>query len=381
MDREKRQSNLELMRIILLLAIIAHHYVVNSGVADLIGPTFTSNSLFLEIWGMWGKAAINAFVLVTGYFMCTSRLTWTKVVKLIAEVMFYVIVIFIVLAIIGYQPITPINVVLILFGIFRGVGRSFTSSFLALYLFIPFLNILLSQLDNKGLDRLLMLALGIFVGTVTFFKSAAFNEVIWYAVLYLVAARIKLYPSPLTENFKLSRTFFIASVLLSILSVVVLGPLSSYLGREGIGFAYYFVSDSSKVMAFFSGLSCFLFFKNLSFPHSLCVNRIASTTFGVLLIHANSDAMRNFLWRGLLKVSGAFNLPLPLLVLHAFLSMIAVFVACSAIDLIRQILIEKPFASWVGSNREYIETGARSIGHAVESKLEPILSLVRPSRD
>lgn len=31
-----RQSNLELFRIIMMLVIIAHHYVVNSGLLDLI---------------------------------------------------------------------------------------------------------------------------------------------------------------------------------------------------------------------------------------------------------------------------------------------------------------------------------------------------------
>lgn len=36
MDREKpmRNSNIELYRIILMLIIIAHHYVVNSGIMD-----------------------------------------------------------------------------------------------------------------------------------------------------------------------------------------------------------------------------------------------------------------------------------------------------------------------------------------------------------
>ena len=31
-DRKQRNSNLELMRILLMLGMIAHHYVVNSGV-------------------------------------------------------------------------------------------------------------------------------------------------------------------------------------------------------------------------------------------------------------------------------------------------------------------------------------------------------------
>ena len=34
-DRKQRNSNLELMRILLMLGMIAHHYVVNSGVEAL----------------------------------------------------------------------------------------------------------------------------------------------------------------------------------------------------------------------------------------------------------------------------------------------------------------------------------------------------------
>ena len=49
-----RSSNLELFRILLMLMIIAHHYVVNSEIADFFNPTHpTANMLFMTLYG-WG---------------------------------------------------------------------------------------------------------------------------------------------------------------------------------------------------------------------------------------------------------------------------------------------------------------------------------------
>ena len=71
-----RKSNIELLRIIGMLMIIAHHYVLNSGIIDAFEVGSTSmNYVFLTLWGMWGKTGINIFILISGYFMCTSSLT------------------------------------------------------------------------------------------------------------------------------------------------------------------------------------------------------------------------------------------------------------------------------------------------------------------
>lgn len=50
-----RESNIELFRIVLMLLIIAHHYVVNSGLSQMyeIG-NLTPNTLFLQILGGGG---------------------------------------------------------------------------------------------------------------------------------------------------------------------------------------------------------------------------------------------------------------------------------------------------------------------------------------
>ena len=63
--KNNRSSNIELYRIVLILLIIAHHYVVNSGLIDLVySKPITGNSLFLILFGAWGKIGINCFVLM-----------------------------------------------------------------------------------------------------------------------------------------------------------------------------------------------------------------------------------------------------------------------------------------------------------------------------
>ena len=87
---KQRRSNLELYRILVMMLIVAHHYVVNSGVLDVMhNDPMSGRSLYLYLIGMWGKTGINCFVLITGYFMCKSHITVKKFLKLLLEILFY----------------------------------------------------------------------------------------------------------------------------------------------------------------------------------------------------------------------------------------------------------------------------------------------------
>lgn len=55
--QKQRNSNLELYRIIVMLLIVCHHYVVNSGLMDeLTKEPLAGKSIFYYIFGMWGKS-------------------------------------------------------------------------------------------------------------------------------------------------------------------------------------------------------------------------------------------------------------------------------------------------------------------------------------
>ena len=101
-----------------------------------------------------------------------------------------------------------------------------------------------------------------------------------------------------------------------------------------------FVTDSNTALAVIEAVCAFMVFNNLKIKNNLVINTLASATFGVLLIHANSDAMRSWLWGDVLNVVGVHSQGNGYL--HILLSVLGVYFVCTVIDLVRNYVIEKP---------------------------------------
>ena len=132
---QKRSSNFELYRIICMLMIVAHHFVVNSGLSSGEGPMNTfptaANTLFLWLFGMWGKTGINCFLLITGYFMCKSTISLKKFIKLLLWIYFYKIIIFCIFFATGYETLSVQRIVKLVMPVW-GFNTNFTSCFIAI---------------------------------------------------------------------------------------------------------------------------------------------------------------------------------------------------------------------------------------------------------
>lgn len=179
--QNQRQSNLELYRIIVMLLIVAHHFVVNSGLMEVMEQNMlSSKSIYLYFFGMWGKTGINCFVLITGYFMCKSTITIRKFLKLLLEVMFYNIVICAIFIATGYEDLTAKNILKDMLPI-TSISDRFTSCFLVFYLFIPFLNKLINNIDKR--KHQLLIALCLFTYT---FLGTIPNMYVAFNYVYLV---------------------------------------------------------------------------------------------------------------------------------------------------------------------------------------------------
>ncbi len=349
-----RQSNLELYRIIVMLSIVAHHYVVNSGLGGGIDEQYFSvNSLFYWLFGMWGKTGINCFVLITGYFMCTSRITLRKFLKLLLWVEFYKVAISAIFLIYAYKEFTLRDFLIQIFPS-RGVDTGFINCFILFWLTIPFLNTLIKGLDKKR--HLYLVALSLFIYTVMLYvpRSKVFmNYVSWFIVLYFISSYIRLYPESIykSDSTKTWGWLSILSMGMAISSVVLTCWIDDTFGKNKP--PYWLVSDSNAILALLVGVTTFMFFKNLKMPHYKIINSIGATTFGVLLIHANSDTMRHWLWKDTIDCVGHYDSEY--YYLYAPAAVLSIFAICSLIDFIRIHTLEKWFFNKYGEKIEKIE--------------------------
>ena len=337
-----RSSNIELFRILVMLFIVFHHYVVSSDISLPSGPIYSDIASFKSIVYLliagFGKTGINCFVFITGYFMCKSNLTVKKYITLLFEVMFYNIVISVLFLALGETTFSASWLIKTLLPITE-VGTNFTGTYLLFLLFIPFLNILIKNLTEK--QHLLLIALTLFVycffGTVKILP-VKMNYVSWFIVLYIVISYIRMYPRKLFEKTKLWGLLSLLFVGISCLSILLCIFLSEKLGRNS---PHALVSDSNTLLALLTALCLFLFFKNVTIKQSKAINTISSFTFGVFLIHANGNGLRGWLWNDFLKNADYYTSSYWWL--HLLLSVFAVFVVCCLIDFTRKALVEKPF--------------------------------------
>lgn len=342
-----RNSNHELYRVIVMILIVAHHYFVNSGMVGLALQTPNSiKSIYLFLFGMWGKTGINCFVLITGYFMCTSNITLQKACKLLLEVYLYKILIFIVFWVCGYEVLSIQSLIRLAMPV-STVADNFTGCFILFWLTIPFLNVLIKNMSQKQHIYLLALSLTIYVLLPLLpFNRVVVNYVTWFIVLYFISSYIRLYKFQLFSN----RTWGKLTILLIVLSMLsVVACL-----KRGLN-PYWFVSDSNAILAVLVGISSFMFVKDIQIPYSKFINTLGASTFGVLLIHANSDAMRTWLWRDTLNNIGWFNNDLLVVIAHSIISVLIIYTVCTLIDWFRIKFLEKPFFSHFGDKIDKLE--------------------------
>ena len=344
-----RDSNLELYRIIIMIAMVAHHYVGNSGLVSVIQEEALSfKGCFSLIIGMWGKVGINCFVLITGYYMCKSRITLRKVLKLVLEVAFYIIIVWLAFFLCGYGDVGVKSLISTHLAYIR-VSDGFVYCFVYFYLLIPFLNILINNIDKRQHGLLVVFLAFIYVVLGSIPKiGITMNYLEWFCVLYFVASYIRLYGIKWNDDAIKWGGIFLVATILAISSVVIIYFLSggtTHMGLSYSRYVYFLVFDSNKILGVAVAISSFMFFKNLHMKARPLINVVAQAVFGVLLIHTNSDYMRTWLWTDTIDVLNQYHSQF--YITYAMVSILSVYFICTIIDLIRIRYLEAPVLDFV----------------------------------
>lgn len=221
----------------------------------------------------------------------------------------------------------------------RYLCDSFVCCFLMFYLCIPFLNILINNLNKKKHGLLILLSLFIYTLHSSFpYMGVSMNYVSWFMVLYFISSYIRLYPCKYDRNTMFWMICTILCVVLSVASIISILWMNVRFGKDI--FPYRMLSDSNVILALLTAVCSFMWFKNIKLPQSKYINMVGGATFGVLLIHANSDTMRRWLWQDLLDNVGHYSDEY--FWLRPIVAVFCIFIVCIVIDRLRIVFIERP---------------------------------------
>lgn len=323
-----------------MLFIVAHHYVVNSGLMDvLFERPLSHTSLAMLLFGAWGKTGINCFVLITGWFMCKSNFSWQKILKLYLHFAFYSLIIYGIFCITGHEDFKAFLIAFKLFPI-RSIADGFISCFLIFLLLIPFLNILIRNITNRQHLYLIFVLLFIYTVLPTLrWYILSFNYVSWFCVLFLIASFIRNNEQRINIKHSTWGWLTILSLLVASFSILTFFWLIKTYSYYGLS-PYYLVADTNKIMALLVAVCSFMWFKDLKIKYSPIINTFGAATFGVLLIHANSDAMRQWLWQETVDCTGHLGDSLLWTLGYSTISTLIIFFMCAGIDILRAKFVE-----------------------------------------
>lgn len=162
-EKKVRSSNIELIRIVAMFGIALSHYQFFLGEMMAEAPS-SLTSMVHYTYSMWRKIGINCFMLITGYFMCVQSTSLKKYAKLLSQIYFYNIVIYVAFILAGKQTLTFGSLTYALFP-FREISPdNFITDFLWFYLLLPFLSITAQNLGKKMHAQLVVLLLLVNVG-------------------------------------------------------------------------------------------------------------------------------------------------------------------------------------------------------------------------
>lgn len=336
--RTERNSGIELLRIVAMLLIIAHHFALHTEWPEVGSMTF--NAYYIELLKSFGKIGAAIFFIISGYFIAKSSkntFSYKRLLKTASPTWFYSIVILIISMLLGYNTSISLPLDPNLLKSFLPILSSsywFISQYIVLEIVTPYIKKITDTLSYKELFKLLIIYTTACwgAGTLSYFISDHYAPIITmpssiiYAILGIAISK--------AEN-KFKNTKSLLFILLPSLALIVAPFLLSFLSNHGYTNTNNLFWQFDSPICIIIAASMFVIFKNIKLK-SRVINIIASTTLGVYLIHDNIF-IRQLLWNSGRIVdiqSHIFDGKIQF-ILFSIATILGTFIVCSVIEMLR----------------------------------------------
>ncbi|MBQ8044625.1 MAG: acyltransferase [Clostridia bacterium] len=333
-----RNVSIEVLRVVAMMLIIFQHFIEYGGIKEgvIIGELMYPFLVYL--YGIV-QIAVNCYVMISGYFLVTSKFKFSKLIALWIEVVFYSLFLYLLMAALGYYDFSIVTILSCFVPTLTGRYWFFTI-YVGLYLLSPFLNVAINAMSKSQMFKLIVMLLALFSlwTTLPFFSGMNVNggwSIAWFIVLYFVAAYLRLHYIP---NYKIKNKL-LALILLSfilpaskvIIDIFEKNGFPLFNGYSTMFYKY----DSIFVVAL--TICVFVIFINIRInPKGFgnLILKISPCTFGVYLIHHHAKVYP-VMWS---LIDGARYLDDWFFPVYMTIVVLAIFSVCIAVDKARELL-------------------------------------------
>ena len=342
----QRDYGIDLLRIISMLMVPIVHVIGQGGI---LGTAVPFSIQYESAWMLMSfvLVAVNCFILITGYVYYGKETKYYRLATLWIEVLFYSILILLLFYFMfptefGFEDVWK-NIIPTFYTKGQFSRYWFFTAYVGMFLISPFVNIALKHFDKKQ-DLAAFLSLFIIFSLLPTIlnQDMAFNlnegySVLWFVVLYYTGGLLHKY-----EIFKKlkSNKWLLIYIVCSLISWSIIYILES-LGLIETGFGLYSFNCYLSPLYFIGGIALFCVFKNIKITKSFSISMIkffAPVCFGVYLIHDNMIVDKYVLAK---KFAFLANMDPISMIIGIILVGVGIFVACSLIDWIRELLFRK----------------------------------------
>lgn len=322
-EKVLRESNIELLRIVLIMMIISHHIIVHGlDLRSITNSNFqVKDSTYIElVLNSFFVIGVNGFVFVSGYFGIKFNIK--RIISILIQAVFYSLTFYLIAFAMNQIEFSLASFWKAFFPISTNVWW-FITTYIGLYFIAPFLNAGMKSIEKQELSYvflglfILNCILGSYWGGISGNGYTLFNFIFIYLIARLMRQNdLKIDKAKLTLLFSFMVTSIWAIILLY------------FDDHESVWQLFYY----NNPLLILSAISLFFIFHKLKLKFNKYINLLAQTVLGVYMIH-DYHRHRKFLIEIVNSLSDNYDSFIFVMLLAMLV--VGIFLFCSLIELLR----------------------------------------------
>lgn len=340
----KRNANMDILRLISMMMVTMLHALTKSDLLPFMGNEVSANGWAAWVLEVFSVPAVNIFMLVSGYFLISSRFKIGRMVEIVLQTLFFSVGVFALFLLLGKVSLASMDSYDFL-QYFLPIHMEtywFISAYVIIYLLLPLITSGVHAMTEKQLQGVILWLL-VFECVIKSFLPVRLSmdtrgySFLWYLTLFLMGARIRLYGFKIMKTAKRGWFLYIVSTFLILAEIFIVSQIQLRTGRlkemTTVSLEY------NHILVFFSAIGIFAAFlhaKPLGAKSGRLVCMLSPYCLGVYLLQ--ESPMIRYLWQDWFGLREVMEQSTPVFLLRVLGAVVVMFVLGICVDMLRSVL-------------------------------------------